>query len=83
MHELRTIANGLLKTSAEIESRALVTRPRFMAAAWGGLIVCKVAATPIIGAESTLPLLAATLAGGAALVWLRFRPRLVEAPLAA
>lgn len=35
----------LFATSEAIEQRPLLRRPRFMGAAWGGLLICKLAAT--------------------------------------
>ncbi|MEP7214663.1 MAG: hypothetical protein ABI782_00330 [Anaerolineaceae bacterium] len=62
----------LLSTSPEIERRALVSRPRFMAAAWGGMVVCKVAAMALLSIPAT-PMLVAVLVGGAAATQFRFR----------
>lgn len=62
----------LLATSETIESRPLIQRPRFMAAAWGGLLVCKIAAMTLFS-MAALPMFVAVLAGGIAAVQFRFR----------
>lgn len=62
----------LLSTSEAIESRPLLRRPRFMAAAWGGMLVCKIAAMTIFSVAA-LPMFVALLVGGIAAVQFRFR----------
>lgn len=62
----------LFETSPEIEARPLYQRPRFMAAAWGGLIVCKLGSAMLISVEAGLLLLAVTLAGGTLATVARF-----------
>lgn len=62
----------LVATSPEIERRAFIKRPRTMAAIWGGLLVCKLAAialiSPVVGGE----LFAVTLVTGIAATYVRF-----------
>ncbi len=38
----------LFETSPEIESRPFIARPRTMAAAWGGLLLCKLLSIALI-----------------------------------
>ena len=63
----------LLVTSEAIERQPLLLRPRFMAAAWGGLLVCKVAAMALLSVSAGLPMFLLILIGGAFAVQFRFR----------
>ena len=63
----------LFVTSEAIERRPLLHRPRFMAAAWGGLLVCKLAAMVLLSVSAGLPMFLAILVGGALAVQFRFR----------
>lgn len=62
----------LLETSAEIERRPFIERPRTMAAIWGGLLVCKVGAMVVLSPAIGGQLFVATLVAGIAATYVRF-----------
>lgn len=63
----------LFETSPEIESRPFITRPRTMAAAWGGLMLCKLLSIALI--DPTYGVTAFSVIGlvGAVATQVRFR----------
>ncbi len=63
----------LFETSPEIEARPLATRPRTMAAAWGGLLLCKLLSIVIVGPEYGVTALFMVGVGGAVATQVRFR----------
>lgn len=65
----------LFETSTEIEQRPLISRPRTMAAAWGGMLACKVASIFLISPEYGIPAFFAVLAAGAVATQARFLGR--------
>lgn len=62
----------LVATSPEIERQPLISRPRTMAAAWGGLLLCKLGAMIVISPGVGLQLFALMLVAGVAATYLRF-----------
>lgn len=63
----------LFVTNPEIEQQPFLRRPRTMAAVWGGLVMCKLAAMVLISFSAALPLAVIIAAGGAIAVQVRFR----------
>ena len=62
----------LLATSPAIERLPLIRRPRTMAAAWGGLLVCKLAAMVLLSPSEGALLFGFTLLTGIAATYARF-----------
>lgn len=62
----------LLATSPAIERLPLIRRPRTMAAAWGGLLVCKLAAMVLLSPAVGALLFAVILVAGIATTYARF-----------
>ena len=62
----------LMATSPEIESQPFIRRPRTMAAAWGGFLLCKLGAMVVVSPSVGLQLFALVLATGVAATYLRF-----------
>lgn len=62
----------LLATSPAIERLPLIRRPRTMAAAWGGLLVCKLAAMVLLSPAEGALLFGVTLVAGIAATYARF-----------
>lgn len=65
----------LVTTSAEIERRPFLMRPRTMAAAWGGMLACKVGAMALISPAEGAAMFAVVFVAGAAATIIRFGPR--------
>ena len=72
MDVIRRTARGLVATSPEIEREPLWTRPRFMAATWGGMLLCKTYAMAFVSFEAGLAAFTTVLVAGAAVALLRF-----------
>lgn len=70
----------LVATSPEIERRPFLRRPRTMAAAWGGMLACKVAAMALFSPSNGAVMFAAVLVAGAAATIIRFGGRREETP---
>ncbi len=62
----------LFETSPEIEQRPFLLRPRTMAAAWGGMLVCKLGVMAIDSPERGATLFGAWLIAGTLATYLRF-----------
>lgn len=63
----------LFETSPEIESRPFLTRPRTMAAAWGGLMLCKLLSIALIDPTYGITAFSVIGMGGAIATQVRFR----------
>lgn len=75
LHALLDPFVRLFETNPEIERRPFMARPRTMAAAWGGLLVCKLAAMVVISPEAGATMFMLTLIGGLAATYIRFGRR--------
>lgn len=62
----------LFETSPEIEQRPFIERPRTMAAAWGGMLMCKLASIFLISPEYGVPAFFVILLAGATATQIRF-----------
>jgi hypothetical protein len=69
----------LVATSPQIEQLPFVRRPRTMAAAWGGLLVCKLAAMVLVSPTVGAQLFAITFFVGIGATYARFGFRDVAA----
>jgi len=63
----------LFETSPEIEARPLIARPRTMAAAWGGLLLCKLLSIALIDPAYGVTAFAVIGVAGAVATQVRFR----------